>query len=87
MKKQTYLIIYDISDTKVRTKISKELETVGIRLQYSVFFIIETKSKILDICDKLNSLVSCTDDSIFCYKINDKAIYQANYHLLLDNLF
>lgn len=32
-----YLISYDITDTKVRNKVAKELENYGRRVQYSVF--------------------------------------------------
>ena len=38
-KKQSmlYVISYDISQDKIRTKIAKELENYGVRIQYSVF--------------------------------------------------
>lgn len=32
-----YVVSYDISNDKVRTKIAKELENFGRRVQYSVF--------------------------------------------------
>ena len=33
-----YLISYDISDTKIRNKVVKYLESFCYRVQYSVFF-------------------------------------------------
>jgi len=42
----TYLVSYDISDTKKRTKLSNFLEKKGRRLQKSLFLIELKKSKL-----------------------------------------
>lgn len=34
-----YLISYDISDTKIRNKVVKYLESFCYRVQYSVFYV------------------------------------------------
>ena len=38
-----YLISYDISDTKIRNKVVKYLESFCYRIQYSVFLCIHTR--------------------------------------------
>ena len=43
-----FLIIYDISDSKLRTRFSKFLERFGERIQYSVFEI-KNSPRLLDI--------------------------------------
>ena len=44
-----YLVAYDISDTKIRTKIAHYLEGKGIRIQKSVFMLDVNKNKIVPI--------------------------------------
>jgi len=51
-----YLVAYDISDTKIRTKIAHYLEGKGIRIQKSVFMLDVNKNKIVPIMQTLKKL-------------------------------
>lgn len=70
------VVSYDISDNKVRTRFSKMLEKHGgVRLQYSVFEINNTKrvQEILKI--KINSVFSKKfggGDSVFIFETDEK---------------
>lgn len=51
-----YLISYDISDTKIRNKVVKYLESFCYRIQYSVFLCIHTRVHVETIIKKLELL-------------------------------
>lgn len=51
-----YLISYDISNTKVRNKVVKYLESFGHRIQYSVFLCAHTYIRIDSVIRKLEIL-------------------------------
>lgn len=70
-----YLFSYDISNTKLRTKISKTLLQAGcIRVQKSVFFAPDFTTKELKrLRNNLNILLKNkveTNDSLLCISIN-----------------
>lgn len=70
------VVSYDISDNKVRTRFSKMLEKHGgVRLQYSVFEINNTK-RVQDILKiKINSVFSKKfggGDSVFIFETDEK---------------
>ena len=71
----TYVISYDICNTKRRNKISKILLDYGIRVQYSVFEcdinkkqITEIKAKIMEVIDKKKDKVNVYYLCHNCYK-------------------
>ena len=51
-----YLISYDISDTKIRNKVVKYLESFCYRIQYSVFLCIHTRVRVETIIKQLELL-------------------------------
>ena len=51
-----YLISYDISDTKIRNKVVKYLESFCYRIQYSVFLCIHTRVHVETIIKQLELL-------------------------------
>lgn len=51
-----YLISYDISDTKIRNKVVKYLESFCYRIQYSVFLCIHTRVHVETISKQLELL-------------------------------
>lgn len=69
----TYLIMYDITDNKVRTQISKYLEKQGcIRIQKSVFIVKSENSRFQEIHDTLREVNSYYEnqDSIILAPVN-----------------
>lgn len=51
-----YLISYDISDTKIRNKVVKYLESFCYRVQYSVFLCVHAHVRVETIAKKLEIL-------------------------------
>ena len=51
-----YLISYDISDTKIRNKVVKYLESFCYRVQYSVFLCVHAHVRVETIAKKLEVL-------------------------------
>ena len=71
-----FLIMYDIENDKIRSRFSKFLSKYGIRLQYSVFKI-ENSKRILEnikinIEEKYEPLFK-QSDSVLIYEIPDKS--------------
>lgn len=58
-----YIISYDISVNRVRTKIANELKNYGRRVQYSVFECELTEKKFWELYGKLSKLLQMTDTS------------------------
>lgn len=54
----TYLACFDISDDRIRRRVSQRLEQYGVRVQYSVFEVS------LNSMDELDALKSVIKDSI-----------------------
>lgn len=64
-----YLICYDICDHKRLTRVAKQLEKMGIRVQYS-FFNVEMDSEMLDSLIKgLMTLINPEEDKIYVYPL------------------
>lgn len=53
-----YIIIYDISCNRRRSKISKLLESYGIRVQKSTFEVITSSTRIKHLAEELEELAS-----------------------------
>jgi len=67
-----FIFCYDISDNKTLYKVSKELEKVGIRVQYSVFEVDTTAEKANQILKRISSLINPDTDRIFMYPIEKR---------------
>lgn len=82
------IITYDISENKVRTRFSKFLEKYGVRLQFSVFEIKNSK-RVLDIV--LNTIERRfkdkfePGDSILIFNVNNAETIRYGSANLLDN--
>ncbi|AMC10202.1 hypothetical protein Lupro_02565 [Lutibacter profundi] len=72
-----YLILYDITETPIRTKVAKLLEKEGYeRIQFSVFIAPFNPSK-NRLWLKLEKLLATTkDNKIFCLKITEENFYK-----------
>ncbi len=65
-----YLITYDISQTKRRNKIFKELKNYGKHVQFSVFECDLDKKRYLELYGKLMKLMGdCEDGNIRIYNL------------------
>lgn len=82
------IITYDISDNKVRTHFSKFLEKYGVRVQFSVFEVKNSK-RILDIV--INGIENKfkkrfeSGDSIYIFKSNHSETIRYGSATLVDS--
>lgn len=82
------IVTYDISDNKLRTHFSKFLEKYGVRVQFSVYEIQNSK-RVLDIV--LNAIESKFKkrfeggDSIYVFKANHQDTIRYGSAGLIDN--
>ena len=67
--KNIYLICYDISNDKNRTKIAEELEQYGERINYSVFECFITKKQLEKIKEFIEEKIDKRHDKIKYYYI------------------
>ncbi len=64
-----YLICYDICHPKRLTSVAKELEKMGIRVQYS-FFNVEMSSEMLEtLIKRLVAQIDTKEDKIYVYPL------------------
>ena len=92
MKHNCIIVTYDIQNDKLRRKFSKYLERYGVRLQFSVFEIVNSPRVVKLICEQIkqNFEPKFSDaDSIIMFFTNlDKAITYGNAkHLNKDVVF
>ena len=64
-----YVVSYDISENKVRKKVSDTLEDYGYRVQYSVFECRVSQLKYKEMYARLVKLVTSPGDSVRFYTI------------------
>ena len=63
-----YLISYDIGNDRIRNKIARILESVGIRLQKSVFSVKCEPYKLKKLLNEIERLIK-EDDSVIVFKL------------------
>lgn len=63
------MISYDISDNRVRKKVSDVLKNYGIRVQKSVFECIVGQKQVDDIIEKVSALIHLKTDKIRFYSL------------------
>ena len=63
-----YLVAYDISDSKLRLKVAKELKGYGVRVQRSVFECKTSQAKYHQLIKKLQQMIQ-SPDSVRIYKL------------------
>ena len=67
---QRYVVAYDISDTKRRTKVSDALLGYGKRVNFSVFEIqVKSKSSLKALEDELLTILKPKEDSLRFYNL------------------
>ena len=70
LRKGWYLVAYDITKDKKRSKIFKMLIREGINVQKSTFFIYATHHKMEKLLDSLASHIDKKNDKLSAYPIN-----------------
>ena len=71
-----YLVVYDIQSDKLRTQFAKFLERYGIRMQYSVFSIVNSPRMLANIKVEITSHFEkrfTHGDSVLVYHVQDDA--------------
>lgn len=64
-----YVVVYDIVDDKRRTKVARQLEALGKRVQYSVFEVYLTHDELKTLLNRLKKLIKNNQDSIRGYNL------------------
>ena len=64
-----YLVSYDITDDRRRTKLSKKLKDFGTRVQYSVFECILNATEFERMHQEMETIIDQEEDSIRIYQI------------------
>lgn len=67
------IVIYDISDNKVRVKMSKLLMKYGYRVQKSAFETYLTNQKYRKLCKEIERLIS-KNDLVRIYKLSENSL-------------
>ena len=80
------LIIYDISDNKRRTKLAKELEAYGERVQLSAFEFFITPKEYNVLIAKVNKLIK-EEDSIKIYPLSRALLERSEERLSGTDVF
>ncbi len=67
------LVMYDISNDRKRTKVEKLLSSYGVRVNYSVFECMVTKTELKRLTEKLKNLTD-KKDNIRIYILNKEVL-------------
>lgn len=68
-KKIFVVVAYDISNSNKRSKVAKILDKYGTRVNLSVFECMLTKPKLLELKNKIETLIDSKTDSCVYYSI------------------
>ncbi len=71
------LAVYDIADNKRRSKLSKLLESYGVRVQESAFECYLSKSQIEMLKREAKYIINNTEDSFRLYRMNENDSMEA----------
>ena len=64
-----YYIAYDISDTDARTQTAKKLESLGTRIQHSLFMCELAPDQMETVFNQLSALIDPECDSLHIYPV------------------
>ena len=78
-KKHFYVVTYDISDTKRREKVVKLLESIGHRMNYSVFECMLTDIQYRNMRERLARVALPKDDKINIYPLCAECYARIHY--------
>jgi len=70
-----YIVSYDIADNRRLQRLAKQLEKVGIRIQFSVFLLCAFKpSEIYDTIETIKSVIDENEDDVRVYRVRDAGL-------------
>jgi len=72
--KQFWVIVYDISDDRRRTRLHTALLDYGTPVQYSVFECDLSPQELITIGRELRGLIDLNTDSVRCYRLDEAAV-------------
>ncbi|WP_456479568.1 CRISPR-associated endonuclease Cas2 [Nautilia sp.] len=81
-----FLIAYDIKNQKRLVKVAKRLEKIGVRIEYSIFYVKMQKSEMIEFAICLSDIIDSEEDDIRIYEIIDYGVALGNA-ALLDEIF
>ena len=81
-----FLIAYDIADNKRVAKLGRFLSKIGVRVEYSIFYVKATKDEMTEIAIKINDIIDAGMDDVRIYEIEDYGIALGKADLL-DEMF
>ena len=77
--KHFYVVAYDIGDNKRRDKVMKLMESMGARVNYSVFECMLTEVQYKRMVEKLSKIVVVPDDWVNVYPICTECYARIRY--------
>ena len=78
-RKHFYVVTYDISDDKRRNQVVKLLESLGIRMNYSVFECMLTEVQYNSMCKRLAKIVVRREDWVNIYPLCTECFSRIEY--------
>jgi CRISPR-associated protein Cas2 len=64
-----FVVVYDVVDDKRRLKVARYLESIGERVQYSVFETYLTEDELTRLVKKIEKIIKLKDDSVRIYRL------------------
>ncbi len=68
-KPHVYLIAYDIADPRRLSKVHRILKKQGLPLQYSVFNVVMTRTRVEQLLARIEGEIKKTEDDVRCYRL------------------
>lgn len=78
-RKHFYVVTYDIGDDKRRDKVMKLLESLGTRMNYSVFECMLTDIQYRRMCQQLEKIVVSREDWVNIYPLCTECYARIEY--------
>lgn len=69
MERSFYVIVYDVSDDKRRSKVARALEAIGERAQKSVFEAYLTPRELDKLLGRMKKLINDKEDGVRVYQL------------------
>lgn len=77
--KHFFVVTYDISDTKRRDKVVKIMESIGTRMNFSVFECMLTEKQYLSMVNRLEKIAEPGEDRINIYPLCTECYARIQY--------
>ena len=78
-RKHFYVVTYDISDDKRRAQVVKLMESIGMRMNYSVFECMLTDIQYKSMCKRLAKIVVRKEDCVNIYPLCTECLARIEY--------